>query len=614
MTVDGPWVLRSRSPELRKGLSKTEIAEKVGRSEHWVKRWWREHPATLERPVGSRDVVLKKASVNAFRDLDIRRGFIKESSTFDSLVKKVSWKQAKVVVRDSNTGELTLRYNEKGQSVSSGRQVADYTGGLDFLDEILQKVFSQMNIRDPQARIFMNFYADGKDKIAAHRHDFWTCLLSFGSPRILTVDRRPVLLRDGDLIVFGTQTHGVPTMPDITDGRVSLVIFFYPDADNLERQWQTINEDDEEEKSITDVRTLSTGMDKGFKASLFNTKRSLLSSPNSGLQFDGLPQGAPNTEGITVFSVATGGQHGYGDDQRLEEKDFFKLLSRHGITALWDFRIRETDWSEPSSFKRACAARSISYRTYPLGRREAGGMQGHLQSEEGQDVLRRFAEVSTQAAAAFAVAQSGSTAGSSRAEVAEQLSSGKFGQIKVMHILPDGQLLEHQERSLQATPPKPAEPVTTESPAITSAVPAEVVEVESGQRRNRWGRRKAQLLAELRQQGQRLQAISNEKPSRFEASQEPRTETEAFSSDIPGSTNELLLSSRQRALLGSLAVTTQESSGMRQHGFFVDVVSLDSGEASLAAGPPRPEAQGSNLPREGILSPSTNSKLYCDWK
>lgn len=38
MTVDGPWVLRSRSPELRKGLSKTEIAEKVGRSEHWVKR------------------------------------------------------------------------------------------------------------------------------------------------------------------------------------------------------------------------------------------------------------------------------------------------------------------------------------------------------------------------------------------------------------------------------------------------------------------------------------------------------------------------------------------------------------------------------------------------
>ena len=58
---------------LRKGLSKTEIASLVARSEHWVRRWWREQPATLERPAGARDVVLKKASVHAFRDLEIRR-------------------------------------------------------------------------------------------------------------------------------------------------------------------------------------------------------------------------------------------------------------------------------------------------------------------------------------------------------------------------------------------------------------------------------------------------------------------------------------------------------------------------------------------------------------
>ena len=47
-----------------------------------------------------------------------------------------------------------------------------------------------------------------------------------------------------DLIIFGTQNHGVPVMPEITGGRVSLVIFFYPDHDNLERrQWQTITDD-----------------------------------------------------------------------------------------------------------------------------------------------------------------------------------------------------------------------------------------------------------------------------------------------------------------------------------------------------------------------------------
>ena len=45
--------------------------------------------------------------------------------------------------------------------------------------------------------------------------------------------------------------------PDITGGRVSLVIFFYPDADNLERQWQTITEEDDEGKStVTDASAL----------------------------------------------------------------------------------------------------------------------------------------------------------------------------------------------------------------------------------------------------------------------------------------------------------------------------------------------------------------------
>ena len=45
--------------------------------------------------------------------------------------------------------------------------------------------------------------------------------------------------------------------PDITGGRVSLVIFFYPDADNLERQWQTITEEDDEGKStVTDAAAL----------------------------------------------------------------------------------------------------------------------------------------------------------------------------------------------------------------------------------------------------------------------------------------------------------------------------------------------------------------------
>ena len=54
------------------------------------------------------------------------------------------------------------------------------------------------------------------------------------------------------MFILDAAGHCSDGRPDISDGRVSLVIFFYPDADNLERQWQTINED-EEEKSSADV-------------------------------------------------------------------------------------------------------------------------------------------------------------------------------------------------------------------------------------------------------------------------------------------------------------------------------------------------------------------------
>merc|ERR1712151_1421958 len=62
-----------------------------------------------------------------------------------------------------------------------------------------------------------------------HRHDNWTLLLSLGSPRVLTVDRANVLMEDGDVILFGTQSHGVPEMPSCTGGRASVVLMFAPD-------------------------------------------------------------------------------------------------------------------------------------------------------------------------------------------------------------------------------------------------------------------------------------------------------------------------------------------------------------------------------------------------
>lgn len=465
-----------------KGVAKADIAKKVGRSEHWVKRWWREHPATLERPAAVNDIVLKKASMHSFRDLDIRRGFLDDASLYDTLVEQVSWRQAKVVGRDQNTGELALRYDERGQSIKAGRRVADYSGGLVSLDRVLQKAFSELNIRDPQARVFMNYYADGQEKTGVHRHDFWTCLLSVGCPRILTVDNRPILLRDGDLIVFGTQNHGVPVMPEVTGGRISLVIFFYPDADNLERQWQTVTEDsDDDRAAVTKGATVNVGLDRSFDASLLwghssteieNTmscgidecnkehakvlsqaltgaKRSQFRSPNSLSCFEG-DQVCQSSTTLRVFSISCGLEGPSECESERTLLNFFNSLLAENVAMLWDFRLRssrQASWSEPDALRRACAARAIKYRHYPLGRPEAGGHEGHVHSEEGQDILRRFVAAARQVQSAFVVTELDWRKPGLRAEISEfLLYSERAGAIQILHIV-DDHVEEHHRLS-----------------------------------------------------------------------------------------------------------------------------------------------------------------------
>lgn len=131
---------------------------------------------------------------------------------------------------------------------------------------------------------------------------------------------------------------------------------------------------------------------------------------------------------------------------------------------------------------------------------------------------------------------------------------------------------------------------------------------------------RSRLSREVGQQVKQLQALSNEKGvlseqlrelqdnhallrSNYQSLQNgvgavgskqqdtsDRASVQASPSKAEGSgssgASDLVLSSRQRALMESLSVTAQESAALRQHGFFVDVISLTPGEIALAAGPP----------------------------
>lgn len=100
------------------------------------------------------------------------------------------------------------------------------------LDKLVQDIVDDFCLPDPlieRYTVKMNWYPDGLARVSPHRHDNFTLLLSLGSPRVLTVDRANVLMEDGDIILFGTQSHGVPEMPSCAGGRLSLVLMFSPD-------------------------------------------------------------------------------------------------------------------------------------------------------------------------------------------------------------------------------------------------------------------------------------------------------------------------------------------------------------------------------------------------
>merc|ERR1711879_1125642 len=136
--------------------------------------------------------------------------------------------------------------------------------------------------------------------------------------------------RHGDLLVFGTQSHGSPAMPDISGRRVSVVIFYRPDADNLERRWRTVDETNDGQDDadiILDASKVFNPLSKAHGADALSENFSPLSKALVDYELCGCPGislglvsrrltciSAP----VTILTIGCG---------RLEEVTFFKRLS-----------------------------------------------------------------------------------------------------------------------------------------------------------------------------------------------------------------------------------------------------------------------------------------------
>lgn len=216
------------------GAEKAEIAAALGRSQHFVQTWWRQHPKEVPRPLGVHDYL----KTEYWRDVQILRGFGTGLGIYDEVVAGSEWQQQMAWGNDFRNGGRVIKYDKEGRMKPMGNQQAKggyEAGRMPNLDAVTQKMLSELGIQDRVlTRPGLLWYPDGSADAVPHRHECWTALMSFGAPRILTIDGSPVLLRDGDLIVFGTQRHGVPRMCaegrrfEDHGGRISAVFFFMP--------------------------------------------------------------------------------------------------------------------------------------------------------------------------------------------------------------------------------------------------------------------------------------------------------------------------------------------------------------------------------------------------
>lgn len=149
-----------------------------------------------------------------------------ESSTateiFELLKKEVKWENG----IPSRNG-----FTRKAKAINLNK-----SGGVtDIVNQLIAKALAQLKSKNPNIPdytilgVYLNFYRDGKDFTPNHKHDkpipTDQLVISLGTTRTLMVGKTNYQTGNGDLILFGTEMHGVPKQPEITEGRISIATF-----------------------------------------------------------------------------------------------------------------------------------------------------------------------------------------------------------------------------------------------------------------------------------------------------------------------------------------------------------------------------------------------------
>mmetsp|Transcript_7240 Transcript_7240/g.15972 ORF Transcript_7240/g.15972 Transcript_7240/m.15972 type:complete len:954 (+) Transcript_7240:2-2863(+) len=169
-----------------------------------------------------------------WRDAEVVRGFATDTAgLYDEIVEKTKWKDQVSETKDFRTASYHLRYDREGKMKFSSMKTGGHTFGvIPRLDAIVRKLFEKCGIDEETGHAGLYWFSSGDASVGSHRHPRWSARIAIGGDRIMMVDKTPILLQEGDLVVIGPQRHGVPSMPDEEEGSIRIGVQFMPPTES----------------------------------------------------------------------------------------------------------------------------------------------------------------------------------------------------------------------------------------------------------------------------------------------------------------------------------------------------------------------------------------------
>ena len=101
-------------------------------------------------------------------------------------------------------------------------------GDDDVVDSIIRETVQLLGMNDVGVHgIYLNYYRDGNDYTPNHTHPgMKQVIISLGTNRTLTMGKDSSYpMGNGDVIIFGSSSHGVPKDPNCKEGRIAIALF-----------------------------------------------------------------------------------------------------------------------------------------------------------------------------------------------------------------------------------------------------------------------------------------------------------------------------------------------------------------------------------------------------